>query len=218
MAFIDNLDITAERDSFKKFLTETTWTASVSISKGYVSSTPTVSLYATDPATSEKELLFSFTHTHWLPQPVGHLLIDGEWSITDVDLSGPLVEAACRLNAVRSVAATAFQNTSSSAADSQLLAEKQQLEAACSSLKQQLAKCEQTNSELLEAVTSLQKLNTDLAGRIAQLTAQGVSSSAPEKKKNPFDKPRPPPRQPVSSPSDGNINIFKQWASDPPAG
>nr|WNO30106.1 hypothetical protein [Rehmannia torradovirus] len=215
MAFIDQLNITAEQSNFKKFLKEATWSATVSISKGYVSSTPTVSLFALDPVTSEKELVFSFTHTHWLPQPVGHLLLDGEWNITDVDLSGPIVDAACRLNAVRSVAATAFQS-SAEPTDQQLLAEKQQLEAACESLKQQLEQCEKHRSELVEAVSSLQKVNTDLASRISQLTHQNSLSTSTSTQRKPLVKPDKAPKpQPTSH---DNFNIFQQWASDPPAG
>uniref|UniRef100_A0AAT9JAU6 Uncharacterized protein n=1 Tax=Sesamum torradovirus TaxID=3115803 RepID=A0AAT9JAU6_9SECO len=215
MAFIDQLNITAEQNNFKKFLKEATWSATVSISKGYVSSTPTVLLFALDPVTSEKELVFSFTHTHWLPQPVGHLLLDGEWNITDVDLSGPIVDAACRLNAVRSVAATAFQ-ASTEPADQQLLAEKQQLEAACESLKQQLEQSEKQRSELAEAVSSLQRVNTDLASRISQLTHQNALPTSSSSQRKPFPKPDKPPKpQPTSH---DNFNIFQQWASDPPAG
>lgn len=212
MAFIDRLSIDKEKSEFLDFLKNTTWEGSCEITHGYVSSSPSLSLYAVHPETGDRELFFTVGFTHWIPQPVGHLLLPGSWSITDIKLSGPLVDDYCRLAALRAVAGHVFKEPTSSSANSQYI----------SQLKAELAKEKEGNLVLQERLKQqaaqiagleegtkvLASKNQELSDRVTQLLQQTKNNSK-DKGKRPVPKP--------AEPSDVNLDIFQQWAATPDA-
>ncbi|AMN91911.1 ORF1-RNA2 [Squash chlorotic leaf spot virus] len=213
MDLIDKLDISRERQDFQKLLKDTKWSGTVAIEAGYLSSTPTLTLLSEQPS-GEKEIFLSLKWTSWIPQPVGHLLLPGEWSVTDVEIDGPLVEAACRLNAVYSASETLFSSAStSSASTTQESAQLAQLTQTNKTLETDLALLRQKEKELQDALKTLQQQNLDLVTRISQFT----NATSKPSKSSPFEKKKTvlPPR-----PWDGQFDFstFKPWASDPPAG
>nr|UZN89644.1 hypothetical protein [Cassava torrado-like virus 2] len=218
MSFIDSLDISEEENKFYKSLnTKFDWCCDCSVSNSLFGSSPTCSFVATNKQTGKSSVVLTVEWTHSVPQLVGHTILSGRWSVSDVKFSGSIVESANRLNTVRSVIGNYFRKAkqpqlelpSAREAELQLRISQLQNQAEAQNLaNQNLQKSLLAEQEHVKLLT-LQVESLQQSLKLKDIEISELRNKFSDKATSALGE------EPAINPN--NVSIFSQWAETPEA-